>query len=333
MKKKNLRHHHELLWMIGGYEPDRGTKVCGHRGYFLTGPGVILNMALQNYGIQYLIQEKYNPVYPPFFMNKDVMAKTAQLEDFNEALYHVTGEHLEEKYLIATSEQPISAMHNNEWLNDEQLPIKYAGISTCFRKEAGAHGKDAWGIFRVHQFEKIEQFIICSPLESWKYHEEMINIAGQFYQSLNIPYRVVNIVSGELNNAAAKKYDLEGYYPTLNTYRELVSCSNCTDYQSRAMNTVYGGKDSKSKDTICNKYVHMLNATLCATSRTICCILENYQTDDGIMVPKVLQPYCGGVTFFPFVRPPPENQEKKAEEKKVAKNKQKPAPAPAENQN
>eukprot|EP00494_Astrolonche_serrata_P033250 UN33519 len=253
--------------MIGGYEPTRGVKVASHRAYFLTGPAVRLNLALQQYGLDYLRKrDKYKEVYPPFFMKRDVMARTAQLSEFDEALYHVSGgddNEDKDKYLIATSEQPISAMHMDDWMQDADLPIKYAGISTCFRKEAGAHGKDAWGIFRVHQFEKIEQFVICKPDESWEALEDMKDVAADFYKSLGLPYEIVTIVTGELNNAAAKKYDLEGWFPTLGTYRELVSASNCTDYQSRAMNVRYGQK----KQNLC---VHMLNATLCATTRTIC---------------------------------------------------------------
>eukprot|EP01083_Nonionella_stella_P069348 184814_1 len=303
-----LQHHHELLYRIGGYEPSRGVTVAGHRGYFLTGPGVLLNMALQNYGVTFLTAQRgYTAVQPPYFMNKDVMAETAQLSEFDEALYHVTGEGGDEKYLIATSEQPLSAMHRKEWIHPSELPIRYAGVSTCFRKEAGAHGKDAWGIFRVHQFEKIEQFVLCGPEDSWTHHDEMLKTAEEFYKSLNLPYRVVNIISGELNSAAAKKYDLEGWFPTLGRYRELVSCSNCTDYQSRAMETRYGQKKMGDRE---KKYVHMLNSTLCATTRTICCILENYQTAEGVNVPEVLQPYCGGVKFFPFVREMPTNKTK-----------------------
>lgn len=310
-----LRHHHELLWMIGGYEPDRGVNVCGHRGYFLTGPAVLLNMALQNYGVQFLMQRKYRAVYPPFFMDKSKMAKTAQLEDFDESLYHVVGESEDtEKYLIATSEQPLSCLHEKEWLQPSDLPIRYAGISTCFRKEAGSHGKDAWGIFRVHQFDKIEQFVYCAPSESWKHHEEMLKASEEFYQSLSIPYRVVSIVSGHLNNAAAKKYDLEGWFPTLERYRELVSASNCTDYQAIAMETRFGrqGRNKGQTTSVEHKkeYVHMLNATLVATTRTICAILENYQTDDGVLVPEALQPFMGGMDFIPFVRPPPVNKDK-----------------------
>jgi len=301
--------------MIGGYEPERGQAVAGHRGYFLTGPGVQLNLALQQYGLNFLMKKGYTPVYAPFFMKKEMMARTAQLSEFDEALYHVKGSGEEEYYLIATSEQPISAMHHKEWMDPNNLPLQYAGISTCFRKEAGSHGKDAWGIFRVHQFEKIEQFVYCAPDESWAKHEEMIGIAQEFYESLELPYHVVNIVSGELNNAAAKKYDLEAWFPTLGCYRELVSASNCTDYQARGMETRFGQTTNKGQGDVKKKeYCHMLNATLCATSRTICCILENYQTDEGIRVPKVLQPYLGGLELIKYTRAPPDNKTKRKQE-------------------
>ena len=174
-------------------------------------------------------------------------------------------------YLIATSEQPISALHRNEWLEASELPYRYAGSSSCFRKEAGASGRDVWGIFRVHQFEKIEQFCLTTPDKSWEMHEEMIKIAETFYRNLELPYRVVNIVSAELNDAAAKKYDLEAWFPGYENYRELVSCSNCTDFQSRSLEVRLQTPNQKEK-----VYVHMLNATLCATERTMCCILENY---------------------------------------------------------
>jgi len=306
--------HHLLLYKIEGYEPGPGSAVAGHRGYFLRGVGTLLNLALINYGLDFLSKKGYTSLQTPFFMNKDVMAKTAQLADFDEQLYKVTGaddEKEKDKYLIATSEQPISAFHSGEVLTTDALPKRYAGYSTNFRKEAGGHGRDAWGIFRVHQFEKIEQFVITDPEKSWDMHEEMIKIAEEFYQSLGIPYRVVNIVSGELNDAASKKYDLEGWFPGLNNYRELVSCSNCTDYQSRRLDIQCGFKKDKDDAT---KYVHMLNSTLCATTRTICAILENYQNAEGVEVPKVLQPYANGVTFFPFKREVPKDlyQDEKA---------------------
>jgi seryl-tRNA synthetase len=179
------------------------------------------------------------------------------------------------------------------------LPIRYAGNSTCFRKEAGSHGKDTWGIFRVHQFEKVEQFVLCEPENSPEMLNEMLATAEAFYQSLGLPYRVINIVSGELNNAAIKKFDLEAWFPAYAEYRELVSCSNCTDYQSRAMEIRCGIKKMNQTE---KKYVHLLNATLCATTRTICCILENNQTPEGVRVPEVLVPFMGGVTFLPFVQ-------------------------------
>uniref|UniRef100_A0A7S3LP31 serine--tRNA ligase n=1 Tax=Aplanochytrium stocchinoi TaxID=215587 RepID=A0A7S3LP31_9STRA len=285
--------HHQLLWRIDGYEPERGVKVAGHRGYFLKGPGVMLNQALINYALQFLIKRGYTALQPPYFMKKEAMANVAQLSDFDEQLYHVsTGNPDDDKYLIATSEQPICAYHMNEQINPKEMPLRYAGMSTCFRKEAGKHGKDTWGIFRVHQFDKIEQFVICDPEESWKIHEEMRELAEEFLQSLELPYQVVNIVSGELNNAAAKKYDIECWFPGYKEFKELVSCSNCLDYQSRGQGIRYGK----------GQYVHMLNSTLCALTRTICCILENHQQEDGVRVPKVLQPYLGGTEFLPFVR-------------------------------
>ena len=196
-------------------------------------------------------------------------------------------------------------------MDDKQLPIRYSGFSSCFRKEAGAHGKDNWGIFRVHQFEKIEQFIICKPEESWAMHEEMIKVSEEFYQSLELPYQVISIVSGALNDAAAKKYDLEAWFPGYGAFRELVSCSNCTDYQSRCLD-IKCGQNTKEVMTIViqgeRRFVHMLNGTLTATERTLCCILENYQTEAGVKVPTVLQPYVG-TDFIPYI-------EEKKEEKK-----------------
>ena len=293
--------HHAVLARIDGYDSERGQKIVGHRGYFLKGYGLLLNQALINYGLNFLVRKNYTLLQPPFFMTKSKMALTAELADFDDQLYKVsTGVEGEEGYyLIATSEQPISCMHQGEWLEEKALPIRYGGYSSCFRKEAGAHGKDNWGIFRIHQFEKVEQFCITTPEKSWEMHEEMINIDQEFYQGLGIPYRIVAIVSGELNGAAAKKYDLEGWFPGYGTYRELVSCSNCTDFQSRATETRCGIKKQNETE---KRYVHMLNATLCATERTLCCILENYQTPEGVRVPDVLKPYMGGIEFIPYTR-------------------------------
>ena len=240
--------------------------------------GVMLNQAFQAYGAAFLRARGYSCLQPPYLMKKDIMAGVAQLEQFDEELYTVSGDGNadNDKYLIATSEQPLCGYHMGEWMEEKSLPLRYAGLSTCFRKEAGSHGKDTWGIFRVHQFEKVEQFcIVEGDIEaSRKMQEEMIKTAEEFYQSLGFPYQVINIASGALNNAANRKFDLECWFPGYNAYRELVSCSNCTDYQARSMEIRSGGKKLGDRE---KKYVHMLNATLCATGRAICCLLETYQ--------------------------------------------------------
>ena len=313
--REGLLHHHELLWMIDGYEPERGVGVAGHRAYFLKGVGLLLNQALISYGLSYLDKRTYTPLMPPFFMNKDVMAGVAQLEDFDEQLYKVTGgaeeggEGEDTKYLIATSEQPICAYHRGEWLPEKELPKRYAGYSACFRKEAGSHGRDTWGIFRVHQFDKVEQFVVCEPEHSAALHMEMVEASEGFYQSLGIPYRVVAICSGELNNAAAIKYDLEGWFPSLANFRELVSCSNCLDYQSRAMEVRCGlNKKAGPAGEPSKKYVHFLNGTLCATTRTICAILENNQVRVCLFPPGPcvlgVFPFCWGMLAKIDPRPP-----------------------------
>lgn len=298
--------HHEILLRLDGYDPERGVRIVGHRGYFLRNYGVFLNQALINYGLSFLAKNDYTPLQAPVMMNKDVMTKTAQLSQFDEELYKVLdGE--DEKYLIATSEQPISAYHANEWFESpaEQLPVRYAGYSSCFRREAGSHGKDAWGIFRVHTFEKIEQFVLTEPEKSWAEFDRMIGLSEEFYKSLGLPYRVVGIVSGELNNAAAKKYDLEAWFPFQKEYKELVSCSNCTDYQSRNLEIRCGIKQQNQSE---KKYVHCLNSTLTATERTLCCILENYQKEDGLVIPEVLRKYIPGEPeFIPYVKDLPKN--------------------------
>ncbi|KAK2749173.1 Cytosolic seryl-tRNA synthetase [Myotisia sp. PD_48] len=308
VEKKDCLSHHEVLTRLDGYDPERGVKIVGHRGYCLTGFGLFLNLALVNYGLEFLFNKGYTPNQPPHFMLRQYMAKTAQLSQFDEELYKVSeggDDPNSEKYLIATSEQPLSALHDGEWLQEKELPIKYAGYSTCYRKEAGAHGKDAWGIFRVHQFEKIEQFRITKPDDSWKAFDEMIEISEEFYQSLGLPYQVIAIVSGALNNAAAKKLDLEAWFPFQGEYKELVSCSNCTDYQCRELDIRYAVK--KLTDTK-KTYCHALNATLCATERALCCILENYQQEDGVVIPEVLRKYIpGNPEFLPYVKELPKD--------------------------
>ncbi|RMD43133.1 hypothetical protein DV735_g2032, partial [Chaetothyriales sp. CBS 134920] len=308
VEKNAALSHHEVMTRADVYDGERGTKLVGHRGYFLRRWGVLLNQALINYGLHFLYARGYDPIQPPFFMKAEYMAKTAQLEDFDEALYKVVEDKdSEEKYLIATSEQPLSSMFADEWMAPADLPLKFAGYSSCFRKEAGAHGRDAWGLYRVHQFEKIEQFLFTKPEDSWEALESMRNIAEEFYQSLKLPYRVVVIVSGALNNAAAKKYDLEAWFPYQGEYKELVSCSNCTDYQTRELEIRYGQKKGAidSRKTYC----HALNGTLCATERTLCCIVENYQTEDGIRIPDVLKPYMppGTPDVIPYTKDLPKD--------------------------
>jgi len=287
--------HYEAMARLNLFDQDRGCKVAGHRGYFLRGAGVLLNMALINYGISFLVKKGFTPMQTPFFMKKDIMAETAELADFDEQLYKVSETNDESKhYLIATSEQPMTAYHRKEWLDINTLPLKYAGISTCFRKEAGSHGKDTLGLFRLHQFEKVEQFLVSTPEMSVELHEEMLQTAEEFYESLELPYRIVAIGADDLNLAASKKYDLEAYFPADGgQYRELVSCSNCTDYQSQAL-------DVRIQDPKDKRYVHMLNGTLVATERTMCCIVEQHQTADGVSIPQVLRPYMHGIEFLPW---------------------------------
>ncbi|CAG2103983.1 unnamed protein product [Medioppia subpectinata] len=287
-----LHSHVDLIQMIGGVDTEHGSDIAGSRGFFLTGATIWLQQALIQYSLRFLSDADFEPIYTPFWMRKSLMSSVAQLSQFDDELYKIISnkdsEDSEDKYLIATSEQPIAALHRNEWLNPSILPIKYAGLSTCFRQEVGAHGRDTRGIFRVHQFEKIEQFVISSPAKSWDYFHEMIQNAEKFYQSLGIPYQIVSIVSGALNNSAAMKYDLEAWFPGSQAFRELVSVSNCTDYQSRNLQTRFG---QTKKMTGQVEYVHMLNGTLCAVTRAICVILEVHQTPEGIRVPQPLQPF------------------------------------------
>lgn len=288
--------HVDVMEKLGGMDTTKTvTSMAGGRSYVLRGSLVQLQLALISYSMNYLVAKGYTPFYPPFFMTRDAMADVAQLSQFDDELYKVSGEG-EDKYLIATSEMPIAAYHRNKWFQELKEPIKYAGMSACFRKEVGSHGRDTLGIFRVHQFDKIEQFVVCSPRdnESWNMLESMISTSEEFYQSLGLPYRVINICSGALNNAAAKKYDLEGWFPASETFRELVSCSNCTDYQARRVNCRHGANQRGTSSVNVKEYTHMLNGTLCAITRTMCAICENYQTEEGVVVPEVLRPFMMG---------------------------------------
>jgi seryl-tRNA synthetase len=231
-----------------------------------------------------LVKKGFTPVHPPYMMRKEAYEGVTPLDTFQDTLYKIEGEDL---HLIATSEHPLTAMHMNETIPAEKLPLTYAGISPCFRKEAGAHGKDQKGIFRVHQFDKVEQVVFCKPEDSWKWHEKLLKNAEEFVQALGIPYRVVLLCSGDIGQVSAKTYDIETWMPAQNTYRELISCSNCTTWQSAALNMRY--QKGEERD-----YVHTLNSTMVANPRAIVAIIENFQTKDGrIEIPKALHKYTG----------------------------------------
>lgn len=282
----NQLDHINLCKKLNIIDTESGSLVAGNRGYFLKGWGVKLNMALLNYAIDFLMKKEYQMMQTPHMVENNLMSKITQLSEYQETLYKLDGY---DKYLIATSEQPMTAYFNNKVINKKDLPIKYGGLSTCYRKEAGNH-KNMGGIFRVHQFEKVEQFCVTEPNKSWEIFHEMIKTSMEFYDTLNLQYRVVNIVSGALNNAASMKYDLEVWFPGSKFYGELVSCTNCLDYFSRRLNTKLIGT---------KEYVHMLNCTLMANTRTICAILETHQKDDGISVPEPLIKYIG-IDFIKF---------------------------------
>jgi len=274
--------HQDLAIPLDLIDIERAAKVAGSRFYYLKGALVELNWALIRYGLDFLKARGFKLFQPPYMLRREALEGAISFTDFEDMIYKIEGEDL---YLIGTAEHPLLAYHMNEILDAKELPLAYAGISPCFRKEAGTHGKDTKGIFRVHQFEKVEQFVFCRPEESWEWHEKLLKNAEEFFQSLEIPYRVVNICSGDIGSIAAKKYDIEAWLPGQGKYREVVSCSNCTDYQARRANIRF-------RDGNEIKFVHTLNSTLVATERTIIAIIENYQQEDGsIVIPKVLRKY------------------------------------------
>ena len=282
-----VKDHIDLGLSLGILDLERAAKVSGARFYYLKGLGVLLDMALINFALNELVKKGYEPIEPPYMMRRKAYEGATALADFEEMLYKIEDEDL---YLIATSEHPIAAMFMNEVLNAEDLPLKFAGVSACFRREAGAHGKDTRGIFRTHQFNKVEQFIFCLPEHSWEMHEELLRNAEELVQKLGLPYRVVNVCTGDIGSFAAKKYDIEVWMPAQNRYREIISCSNCTDYQARRLNIRYREKEGAPPKGV----VHTLNSTALATGRTVVAILENYQQEDGsVVIPEVLRPYIG----------------------------------------
>ena len=288
--------HVDLVIKIDGADLKKASEIAGSRFYYLKGDLVLLNLALLNYALEKLINKNYTPMWTPFFTKHEVMKAAAELADFEEQLYKIQDEDL---YLIATSEQTLAAYHYDEIIDPKRLPFKYAGISSCFRREAGSHGKDTLGLFRVHRFEKVEQFIFCKPTDSWNYFEELISNSEEIFRELKIPYRIANIASGELNDNAAKKYDLEAWFPASEAYRELVSCSNCLDYQARKLKIRIGRVGSQQTKEV----LHTLNSTAIATARTMCCILENYQNEDhSITIPDVLRKYMNGRKIIKAVK-------------------------------
>lgn len=265
---------------------ERAAKVAGARFYYLKNDLVRLNQSLIHYGLDFLAKKEYSLVQPPYMINRESMEGAVIADDFEEVIYKVEDEDL---YMIGTSEHAMAAMHSKEIIEGKDLPLRYAGISPCFRKEAGAHGRDQKGIFRVHQFDKIEQFVFSRPEDSWNEHEKMISVAEEFYQSLEIPYRVMLLSTGDMGKVSAKTYDIEAWMSGQDAYREIVSCSNCLDYQARRLKIRF--RDKTNEDT---QYLHTLNSTLIATTRILVAIMENFQTKDGhIKIPHVLQSYMG----------------------------------------
>ena len=283
------RNHNDLIEMNGWVDQVRGAKVAGSRFYFLQGDLARLEMALQQYGADFLMQRGYTLVQPPLMMNREAYEGVTDLADFETVMYGIEPD---KYYLIATSEHPLTAMRMDEVIEPSELPIKLVGVSACFRREVGAHGLSDRGIWRVHQFTKVEQIVISHPDDSWGYHEELLTNAVDMWDSLGLHYRVVNICTGDMGTVAARKYDLEAWLPGAGQYKEVVSCSNCTDYQANRLRMRYRTSEG-------NEAVHTLNSTAIATSRALVAIMEQNQTEDGrVAIPEVLRPYMGGQEFL-----------------------------------
>lgn len=279
-----IKDHADLLENLNLLDTKKAAEVAGSRFYYLKGDLVKLNYALINFAIDFMRKKEFIMIQPPFMLRRDILAGAMPLGTFEGAIYKIDGEDL---YLIGTSEHALNAYYINETIVEKNLPIRISGMSTCFRKEAGTHGKDEKGIFRVHQFEKIEQFVFCKPEDSWKEFDFLLNNTIEIFKQLEIPFRTVNLSTGDITRVATRTVDLEGWFPSQNTYRELGSCSNCLDYQARRSNTRYQDKSEL-------KFVHTLNNTAIATERMIACLVENHQQKDGnIKIPKSLWKYTG----------------------------------------
>jgi len=283
--------HVELGKLLGAIDTERGAKVAGSRSYYLTGSGAMLEFALVNYAIASALKAGFTPVIPPVLVNPSAMEGTGFLGQAAENVYHLEKDGL---YLVGTSEVPLAAFHMDEILPVEKLPIRYAGYSSCFRREAGTYGKDTRGIIRVHQFDKVEMFSFCHPDQAQEEHKRLLQWEKDFLNAMEIPYRVIDVASGDLGSSANRKFDIEAWIPTQNAYREVTSTSNCTEFQARRLNIRY-------KDADGTKSVATLNGTLVAIPRMIVAILENHQNADGtVNIPAALQPFLG-VTRFELV--------------------------------
>jgi len=280
--------HVELGKLLGAIDTERGAKVAGSRSYYLTGAGALLEFALVNYAISSATKAGFIPVIPPVLVNPAAMEGTGFLGQAAENVYHLERD---EVYLVGTSEVPLAAMHMDEILPADKLPLRYAGYSTCFRREAGTYGKDTRGIIRVHQFDKVEMFSFCKPEDAKEEHKRLLQWEKDFLNAMEIPYRVIDVASGDLGSSANRKFDIEAWIPTQGTYREVTSTSNCTEFQARRLNIRY-------KDGEGTKAIATLNGTLVAIPRMIVAILENHQNADGsVNVPKALQPFLGTSRF------------------------------------
>ena len=274
--------HVEIGKIIKAIDTERGAKVAGARSYYLTGVGALLELALVNHAIATAVKAGFIPMIPPVLVKPAAMEGTGFLGQAAENVYHLKEDEL---YLVGTSEVPLAAFHMDEILDN--LPIRYAGYSPCFRREAGSYGKDTRGIIRVHQFDKVEMFTFCKPEDAKAEHQRLLNWEKEFFNTLDIPYRVIDVASGDLGASAVRKFDIEAWIPTQQAYREVTSTSNCTQFQARRLNIRY-------KDENGTKAVATLNGTLVAIPRTIVAILENHQQKDGsVKVPKALIPFLG----------------------------------------
>ena len=281
------RTHNELIEMNKWVDLKRAAKIAGSRFFFLKGDLARLEFALQQYAVDFLRQRNYTFVQPPVMMNRTAYEGVTDLGDFETVMYGIEPD---KYYMIATSEHPLTAMYMDETIPEEEMPVRMVGVSQCFRREVGSHGQSDLGIWRVHQFTKIEQIIIARPEDSWALHEELLQNCTDLWDSLGIHYEVVNICTGDMGTVAAKKYDLEAWIPGAGQYKEIVSCSNCTDYQANRLSIRYGQPGHPNQPI-----VHTLNSTAVATSRALVAIMEQYQLEDGrVAVPEVLQPFMGG---------------------------------------